>query len=73
MPLLNGVGQFNISNASSINEVWDITNNYTPTSYSNDDSNTEFSFKTSLGQIKIFQAVSYSDCYTPTIVSNSSV
>ena len=73
MPLLNGVGQFNISNASSINEVWDITNNYDPTSYTNDDSNAEFSFKTSLGQNKIFQAVSYSDCYTPTIVSNSSV
>jgi len=52
-----GIGQFVISNAASISQVWDISNPYQIKFYRNEDSDSQFSFKTSLGRLKTFQAV----------------
>ncbi len=70
MPTLSGIGEFSISNASNISEVWDVTDPYNPVSYSNENNTTEFSFKTVLGSEKKFQTVDLTDTFTPTQVSN---
>ena len=73
MPLLNGVGQFNISSATGIDQVWDVTDPYNTTYYKNELNRSEFSFKTTLGASKIYQAVALSNTYRPRLLANSSV
>ena len=73
MSILSGVGQFTLDSASSIGEIWNITDPYNPSYYTNTDLNATFSFKTALGSQKIFQAVSISDYYSPRLLSNNSV
>ena len=73
MPLLNGVGQFNISSATGINEVWDVTDPYNTTYYRNELNSAEFSFKMILGDSKIYQAVALSNTYRPRLLPNASV
>ncbi|WP_412986371.1 type IX secretion system sortase PorU [Pontimicrobium sp. IMCC45349] len=72
-PFESGIVQYNISNASAVSEVWDVTNQYDITSYNNQDSNTTFSFKANLGELKSYQVVDPSDYYAPKRESNSSV
>ena len=72
-----GIGQFEISNAASIAQVWDISNPYQIQIYNNADAASEFSFKTNLGIPKTYQAVG-PDFYVPrktnnTIVSNQDI
>lgn len=69
VPSLSGVGEFSISNASNISEIWDVTNPYNPEFYSNDNNTEEFRFKTALGTQKIFQTVDISDTFVPTQVA----
>lgn len=61
-----GVGAYQIENASSITEVWDITNPYNITTFNNSNQDSQFSFKTELGTKKLFQTVVESDYYSPT-------
>ena len=67
-----GIGQFEISNAASISQVWDITNPYQIQFYNNTDAESEFSFKTSLGTLKTYQAVG-PDFYVPRKTNNTYV
>mgnify|MGYP000147036568 CR=1 FL=1 len=67
-----GIGQFEISNAASISQVWDITNPYQIQFYNNTDAASEFSFKTSLGTLKTYQAVG-PDFYVPRKTNNTNV
>ena len=60
----SGIGQFEISNAASISQVWDISNPYQIQFYNNTDADSEFSFKTNLGTLKTYQAVG-PDFYVP--------
>ncbi|HQA74466.1 type IX secretion system sortase PorU [Flavobacterium sp.] len=62
---LIGVGKFDISNASSINEVWDITDIFNVTKTENVGASNTFSFKTNLGEIRKYIAVVSSDYYFP--------
>jgi len=73
MPTLSGIGEFVISNASGISEVWDISDPYNPQYYKNTNAAADFSFKTPLGTEKIFHALESVDLYTPTIVANKFV
>ena len=73
MPFLSGVGQFNISNATGIDEVWDVTDPYNTTYYKNVLNSTEFSFKTNLGSSRIYQAVALSNTFRPRLLTNASV
>lgn len=67
-----GIGQYSISNASSIAQVWDVTDIYNVKKYSNTGS-TSFSFKVNLGQQKKYIAVDAGDYYEPSKESNSRV
>ena len=67
-----GIGQFEISNAASISQVWDISNPYQIQVYNNADAASEFSFKTSLGTLKTYQAVG-PDFYVPRKTNNTNV
>lgn len=60
----NTVGEFQISNASSITEIWDITDIYDVTKYENQNLPT-FTFKANLGEIRKYIALDNNDFYTP--------
>jgi len=60
----SGIGQFEISNATLIAQVWDVTNPYQIQFYANENTNSQFSFKTNLGSLKTYQAVG-PDFYAP--------
>lgn len=60
-----GVIEYQFTNASSINEVWDITDIYNVSKTVNQGSQGAFSFKASLGENRDYMAVSPSDYYTP--------
>ena len=67
-----GIGQFEISNAATISQVWDISNPYQIQIYNNTDSDSEFSFKTNLGTLKTYQAVG-PDFYVPRKTNTTSI
>jgi hypothetical protein len=67
-----GVGQFEISNATTISQVWDISNPYQIKFYTNTDAESEFSFKTNLGTLNTFQAVG-PDFYIPKKTNSTNV
>ena len=59
-----GVGKFEISNASGVNEVWDITDIHNVSKVENSNANT-FSFNANLGEIRKYSTVVSSDYYSP--------
>ena len=67
-----GVGQYNFTNAAQINEVWDVTDRFNAINYVNS-SGANFSFKVTLGSVKKYISVDYSDAYSPLRESNSVV
>ena len=73
VPLQSGIGQYDISNASNITEVWDITDKYNVTSISNTNALSTISFKATLGEEKKYIALDNSDFYTPKKDSKSRV
>ena len=58
-----GIGQYAISNASSIQQVWDVTDVFNTQKYTNTESN--FLFKVNLGQNKKYIAVDTNDYFEP--------
>lgn len=58
-----GVGQFVVSNATTLRSVWDVTDIYNVTKL--DNTQNTVSFKLALGQDKKFVAVDNVDFYTP--------
>ena len=69
---LTGIGQYQFSNTTGISQVWDITDIYNIGSYANN-GQSNFSFKTILGQAKNYIALDLSDTYSPSKDSNPSV
>ncbi|VXA93847.1 Peptidase C25 [Flavobacterium sp. 9AF] len=67
-----GVGEYVISNATTIGEVWDVTDIYNVTNYINPNQN-NFSFKVDLGYKKKYIALDYSDLYEPSKESITTV
>lgn len=63
--LNNGVIQYNVSNASGISEVWDITDIYNAGKVVNAGQQNQFSFKAGLGEVRQYITVVPSDYYTP--------
>ena len=66
-----GVGEYQISNASGISEVWDVTDIYNVKKYNVSGAN--YSFKVSLGFNGRYVAVDNSDYYTPLKENNSKI
>ncbi len=69
----SGIGQYNISNASEISEVWDITDKYNPTGIVNSDSASSLSFNSSLGTLKTYIAFDNTNLFSPLKDANSSL
>ncbi|MBU3823069.1 type IX secretion system sortase PorU [Flavobacteriaceae bacterium XHP0103] len=69
----SGVGQYNVSNASQISEIWDVTDKYNVSSFENVDGNNVFSFTVPLGMQRTYVALSSSDFYEPKMESNKTV
>ena len=69
----SGVGQYTISNASDVSQVWDITDKYNVTNKINTDENSTFNFKAQLGELRTYLAVDPSDYFEPKRDSNSGV
>lgn len=66
-----GIGQYTISNASTISQVWDVTDIFNTEKFSNNQSS--FSFKVNLGQNRKYIAVDNNDFYNPLKESNAKV
>ena len=69
---LIGIGEYQLSNASTISQVWDITDIYNVTKVENTSQST-FSFKSTLGEIRKYISVDTGDYFSPLRDSNSSV
>lgn len=74
----SGIAEYNITNASRLSEVWDVTDLYNVSNYSNTDAASTFSFKDFLGSSKNYVAVSPSDYFAPkfdskTVVNNQNI
>jgi hypothetical protein len=67
-----GIAEYQITNAGSIAEVWDITNIYDAAKVENTGGST-FSFKASLGEIREYIAVVPGDYYSPLKETNTRV
>ena len=68
--LSSGVAQYNMSDASRVSEIWDVTDLFNITGYNNINSDSNLSFKAALGTIKTYVAVTPSDYFEPQMDSN---
>src|SRR5690606_19908269 len=66
-----GVGAFQINNAQSISQVWDVTDRYNAAYKSN--TAATINLKMPLGELRDYVAVDKNDIYTPIEVSNAKV
>ncbi|MCB4799175.1 type IX secretion system sortase PorU [Neotamlana laminarinivorans] len=69
----SGTGQYIISNSTQLSEVWEVTDIYNVSSVSNINNDDNFSFKTELGSLKTYVALSNTDYFTPNSDSNTTV
>ena len=61
----SGIVQYNIANAGSVAEVWDITDKFNVAAISNTDNESVFSFKSIAGSLKNYIAFSNTDYFQP--------
>lgn len=69
----SGIGQYNISNASEISEIWDVTNIYNVSNFININSESNLSFTSQLGTLKKYVALTSSDYYEPKFDANTTL
>ncbi len=67
-----GVGEYQFSNASTIDQVWDVTDIYNVVAVKNENQN-NFSFRAGLGEIRKYIAIDRQDFFTPKKESNARV
>lgn len=68
-----GIAEYTLTNASNVNEIWDITDRFNVTNVLNVDNQSSFSFKAQSGEERLYLAFSNSDTYQPKKDSRSSV
>ncbi len=66
-----GTVEFEIANASKIDQVWDVTDQVTPKVLANSSTGNNFTFKANGGLLNEYVALSQSDFYTPKVEGNS--
>jgi hypothetical protein len=69
----SGVVQYIMTNASSVSEIWDVTNKYDVINVLNTDQEATFSFKSQAGTLKSYLAVTPANYYQPLRDSNVGV
>ncbi|ARV09258.1 peptidase C25 [Winogradskyella sp. PC-19] len=67
----SGIVQYNLANASGVEQIWDITDVYNIQSVENENQSSEFSFKTNAGEARNYVAFSDSDFLDPKRDANS--
>lgn len=67
-----GIGEYVLSNATSVSQVWDVTDIFNTEKFTNS-SGSNFSFRVNLGQVKKYLVVDNSNFYSPLKESNSVV
>lgn len=67
----SGIVQYNIANASDVEQVWDVTDVLNVSALDNESQATEFSFKSTAGELRDYVAFSGNDLLQPRIESNS--
>ncbi len=67
-----GVGQYNLTTASAISQVWDVTDIYNVSKYNNT-TGANFSFKVNLGSAQKYVAVDLNDVFLPSKEPSSTV
>lgn len=68
-----GIGQYTISNAAQISEIWEVTDIYNVTNHINQEQTPNLSFTSTLGSLKTFVALTPQDFYEPKIDSKTGV
>lgn len=63
--LNSGVGEYRIANSQSMSEVWDVTDIFNVTNMVNSNADSNFSFKTNLGEQRTYVAITPQDYFTP--------
>ncbi|WP_344729371.1 type IX secretion system sortase PorU [Corallibacter vietnamensis] len=66
----SGIGEYNMTNASQVSEVWNITDIYNVTTYVNSNASANISFKSTLGSLKKYVAVTPLNYYQPLLAPN---
>ena len=61
---LSGVGAFQVGNATSVSQIWDITDIYNTTAVKNDNQ-ASFTFNAGLGEVRQYIVVDKLDYFTP--------
>lgn len=61
---ISGIASYQFNSASGISQVWDITDIYNVTNISNPNQS-NFTFKTQLGDTRNYIAIDYADLYSP--------
>ncbi len=69
----SGVVQYSISDASRLQEVWDVTDIYNIRNVENVDEESTFSFTSEMGETRIYVALSASDYFEPKRDRNTQV
>jgi len=69
----SGIGEYQVSDASGMSQIWDITDIYNVTKSENSASQTSFSFRSYLGELKKYIAVVPNDYFSPLKESQSRV
>lgn len=67
-----GIGSYTLSDAKNISQVWDITDLYNVSTFTNSNQDT-FAFKVNLGEIRKYTTVNPNDYFTPLKENNSKV
>ncbi|WGD35231.1 type IX secretion system sortase PorU [Olleya sp. YS] len=71
--LSNGVASYVLTNASQVQEIWDVSNIYDVTSITNTNADATFSFNAPMGNLKTFITVSSQNYFEPNLAANSIV
>ncbi|RAJ13508.1 type IX secretion system sortase PorU [Olleya aquimaris] len=69
----NDVASYVLTNASQVQEVWDVTNIYDITSIANPNAEATLSFKAPMGDLKTFVTVTSQNYFEPILAANSIV
>ncbi|TYB79409.1 type IX secretion system sortase PorU [Bizionia myxarmorum] len=66
----SGIGQYTMTNAAQVNEIWEITDLYNIKALKNTNANPIISFTSNLGTLRNFAVVASGGYHEPTLISN---
>ncbi|MFI0428419.1 type IX secretion system sortase PorU [Mariniflexile sp. HMF6888] len=69
----SGIGQYTISNAAKISEVWDVTDIYNVSNFLNPEATSSLSFTANMGVLKTYVAVTPQDYFEPKFDSKTTI